>query len=127
MQIQLKDLIDVYVAGLLFEIKREFQMEFGNLYISNVMIGEKVETNVLKDMEHECKKLNSHLLNYVNMNTSMTKWYETDLNRYSDYFLEAMPISEPYINDPEKYANIWGNLTIQLIGAVVGNIREDGL
>jgi hypothetical protein len=127
MQTQLQDIIDVYVSGLLFEIKRELHMEFGTRPISSTTIGEKVEASVLKDMEHECNLASSHLLAYVNMNTPMTQWYETNINRYSDHFLEILPIRAPYTADPEKYANIWGNLTSQLIGAVVGNIREDGL
>jgi len=123
---ELRDLVDVYISGLHFEIARDLRIEFGTNTVSNATIGEKVEACVIATMEHECVLEPSNLMEYAKLNKTLNKWYETNPNRYSDHFLEVLPIREPYVNDPEKYANIWGNLASQMIGAIVGNIREDG-
>ena len=126
MKTQLRDIVDVFVAGLLFEITRELRMEFDGKPVSDSTIGERVEASVLVAMEHECLLEHSSLLAYVRHNKLLTKWYEKNENRYSDHFLEVLPMREPYTSDPEKYANIWANFSSQMIGAIVGNIREDG-
>lgn len=124
---QVRDLIDVYVAGLLFEITREIRMDIGDGTITNSAIGEKVEDSVLKFLAHECLLDDAVLLKYISWNQQLNQWYMDNSNRYSDYFLEQLPERLPYIDNPEMYANIWGNLASQMIGAIVGNIREDGI
>jgi hypothetical protein len=122
-----RDPIDAWSVGLLYEIYRELDMEFGGKSFSNVVLGERIEAHVLQAMEHECSLSESPLLRCALANRPLIQWYETNLSRYSDHFLEAMPQVEPYTEDPEKYANIWGNLTSQIIGAIYGNVREGGI
>lgn len=122
-----RDPIDAWSVGLLYEMQRELDIEFNGKPFSNVILGERIEAHVLKAMEHECHLSESPLLRCAQANKPLLCWYETNLSRYSDHFLEAMPQVEPYTSDPEKYANIWGNLTSQIIGAVYGNMREGGI
>lgn len=125
MTTQVKDLVDVYISGFVYEVTRE--LNACDEIITPCLIGEKIEENVIAALKHECKLPNTALLSYVAADHVLKIWYETNINRYSDYFLEVMPHIEPYINDPDKYANIWGNLASQMIGAIYGNIRENGL
>lgn len=124
MTVTSRDPIDAFSVGLLYEIKRELNREFGDKPFSNVVLGERIEASVIQALEHECLLVDSPILRCAQSNKPLLRWYETNLSRYSDHFLEAMPQVEPYSEDPEKYANIWGNLTSQIIGAVYGNFRE---
>lgn len=117
------DLIDVYISGLTYEVARELRE--GEDALTPAQMGEKIEVDVLAALSHECQLVNFNLLRCVEQNMFLRPWYETNENRYSDYFLEMMPHVEPYVSNPEAYANIWGNLTSQIIGAVYGNIREE--
>lgn len=122
---QVKDLVDVYISGLVYEVTRDLRNS--NEILTPALIGEVIEKSVLAMLEHECQLQKSSLLDYMEQNTLLRTWYETNISRYSDHFMEIMPESEPYTFDPEKYANMWGNLASQIVGAVYGNIREDGV
>ena len=122
------DILDTYIQGLKHEVVRDIRFEYAKEDITFSVIGEKVEHSVLSCIEHECQLSSSCLLDYVKSCSRLNmSWYETNPNRYSDHFMEVLPIRKPYTSNPEKYANIFGNLASQLIGVIVGNIREDGL
>jgi len=122
---QVKDLVDFYISGLVYEVTRDLRAS--DEILTPALIGEVVEKSVLATLEHECQLQKSSLLDYMERNTVLHTWYETNISRYSDHFMEIMPESEPYTSDPEKYANMWGNLASQIVGAVYGNIREEGV
>ena len=122
---QLKDLVDVYISGFVYEITQD--LNDCDWPLTPALIGEMIETHVISALEHECQLQKSSLLDYMERNTVLHTWYETNISRYSDHFMEIMPESEPYTSDPEKYANMWGNLASQIVGAVYGNIREEGV
>jgi len=126
MTIELDDLVDSYIKGLLHELKRELNVEFEGSPVPMSIVGEKAETHVLQALAHECLLPLPPLLEYVGMNETLVEWYKTNDNIYADFFLEVLPATEPYIRDPFEYATIWGNLAVQIIGAIVGNIREAG-
>lgn len=125
MTTKINDLVDVYISGLVYEVTRELNSIDDILTPS--LIGEVVEKNVLAMLEHECQLQEPSLLDYMERNTVLRTWYETNISRYSDHFMEIIPQVAPYTSDPEKYANMWSNLATQIVGAVYGNIREDGV
>ena len=125
MTTKINDLVDVYIAGCVYEVTRE--LNSSDEILTPAFIGEAVEKNVLATLEHECQLQELSLLDYMERNTVLRTWYETNISRYSDHFLEIIPQTTPYTQDPEKYANMWSNLATQMIGAVYGNIREDGV
>lgn len=117
------DALDMFIQGLTYEIRQETRQS-QNFNIT--AIGEATEKHVLQALVHECQLAESVIRTYCETHPQLARWYMTNHNYYADYFLEQMPISTPYITNPEGYACMWGNVASQIIGVVVGNIREDG-
>jgi len=118
------DALDAFTKGLMYEINRE---SLSHSLHTMLQLGAVVERHVLKALSHECQLEHSVLLAYCINHPQLSKWYLTTDNRYADFFMEQIPIEPPYIENPEGFACLWGNLASQMIGVIIGNIREEGL
>jgi hypothetical protein len=117
-----KDVIDKYVDGLVYEVKRELQ---NYEILTPCFIAEVIEQITVEAMKHECAFGNKFFLNYVMENPLLQNWYETNESRYSEFFTPITNESKLYLLNPNKYSYIWGNLTLQIVGVIYGNIREE--
>jgi hypothetical protein len=116
--------IDEIIGGLTAEIRSELRSQYGDEPVKMTEVAAMAESYALKHMIHEANQ-RGRLLQFL-LFQGQGQWFEQE-TKYTDIFVEALPIERPYTEDPENFARLWGFVTEWVAGAIIGEIREDGV